>query len=52
MAKSTGTVPPQKLNLPELANIHITHPAIGKTIQQMLEYINKNVNPLQGNKRG
>jgi hypothetical protein len=46
---ASGTSKPQVLTLPHLASIHAEHPAIGKTLQQILEYINKNVVPIQGN---
>lgn len=42
---------PQKLTLPQLPNIHQTHPHIGKALQDIVNYINKNVTPVQGNKK-
>lgn len=47
---STGKSAPQKLSLPQLTGIHQTHPEIGKSLQAILDYINTNVDPKQGNK--
>lgn len=41
---------PQKLAIPQLTGIHQSHPEVGKAIQTIMEYINLNVNPVQGNK--
>ncbi|MBU6231680.1 hypothetical protein KGP36_03345 [Patescibacteria group bacterium] len=41
---------PQKLSIPQLADIHLNHPPTGKAIQAILEYINANVTPVQGNR--
>lgn len=47
---STGKAKPQALSIPQLAIIHQKHPEVGKAIQTILEYINKNVTPVQGTK--
>jgi hypothetical protein len=41
---------PQKLTLPQLADVHLSNPPIGKAIQTIQEYINTNVTPAPGNK--
>lgn len=41
---------PKPLSIPQLTAIHQKNPEIGKAIQTILEYINKNVTPKQGNK--
>jgi len=43
-------VKPRNLDLPTLNKIHLQNPEIGKALQKILEYINKNVTPVQGNK--
>lgn len=40
---------PKLLSIPQLADIHQNHPPTGKAIQAILEYLNKNLVPLQGN---
>ena len=35
-----------------LAKIHKEHPEVGKALQIIMEYIRKNVVPIQGNKVG
>lgn len=50
MAASTGKSKPQLLNIPQLASIHQFHPETGKAIQAIVEYVNSNVTPVQGNK--
>lgn len=47
---NTGKSKPQLLQIPQLAEIHLNHPPTGKAIQTILEYINKNVTPAQGNR--
>lgn len=47
---ATNNAPPKLLSIPELAGIHVSHPPIGKAIQAILDYVNKNVTPPQGNK--
>jgi len=47
---NTGKGAPQQLSIPQLAEIHLNHPPTGKAIQAILEYINKNLPPIQGNK--
>lgn len=39
------------LSLPHLPAIHMKDPAVGKTFKQILDYINKNVTPKEGNKQ-
>jgi hypothetical protein len=41
---------PQKLVLPQLADVHLTSPPVGKALQTIQEYINTNVTPVQGNR--
>lgn len=41
---------PKLLTLQQLNKIHITHPDIGKALQSIVEYVNKNVTPKQGSK--
>lgn len=45
-----NTVIPQRLNLTHLAGIHTESPAVGKTLQQIADYVNDNVTPTPGNK--
>jgi hypothetical protein len=47
---ATNKVKPQLLNVSQLAQIHLFHPATGKAIQDIVDYINKTVAPPQGNK--
>lgn len=42
---------PKLLEIPSLPKIHQTHPEVGQAIKIMVEYINKNVTPIQGNRR-
>jgi len=44
------TVKPQLLSIPQIDEIHLAHPPTGKAIQTIVDYINRNVNPVQGNK--
>lgn len=46
-----GTAKPQLLSISQLEVIHREHPEIGKALQGMLEYINRNVVPISGNKK-
>ena len=46
-----ATAKPQLLNIPELEQIHKEHPRVGKAIQAILEYVNRNVTPAQGTKQ-
>ncbi len=41
---------PQKLDIPQLGDIHITHPPIGKALAAIVEYVNRNVTPVPGTK--
>lgn len=41
---------PKKLQIETLPKIHLTDPHIGKAIKQIVDYINKNVTPVQGNR--
>lgn len=41
---------PKQLDVPQLAAIKKTHPEIGKAIDAIIEYIRKNVTPVQGNR--
>ena len=50
MAPNTKLEKPQLLQIPQLADIHHNHPPTGKAIQQIVDYINRNINPIQGNK--
>lgn len=50
MASNTAKSP-KLLSIPQLGGIHQSHPPIGKALQTMLDYINKNVTPKQGNKQ-
>ena len=47
---STGKAKPQLLSLPQLTSIHQRDPEIGKALQVILEYLNVNLPPKQGNK--
>lgn len=50
MPANTGKAKPQLLSIPQLASIHHNHPETGKAIQTIMEYINRNVVPIQGDK--
>lgn len=41
---------PELLNIPTLASIHLKDPDVGKALQTIVDYINANVTPPQGNK--
>jgi hypothetical protein len=41
---------PQKLVVPQQTDIHLNNPATGKAIQTIVNYVNQNVTPVQGNK--
>jgi hypothetical protein len=41
---------PKLLSLPMLPKVHQTHPEVGKALEAILQYINKNVTPVQGNR--
>lgn len=43
---------PSLLNISGLAGIHQSHPEIGKALQQIQEFLNTNVTPTQGTKKG
>ena len=47
---NTGKASPQLLSIPQIAAIHQFHPETGKALQTILEYINKNLIPKQGNR--
>lgn len=47
---ATNKAQPQLLSVSTLAKIHTTHPEIGRGLQEIIEYINKNVTPPQGTK--
>ena len=47
---STNTAKPALLAVTQIAEIHLNHPPTGKAIQAIVDYINKNVTPKQGNK--
>lgn len=49
MADSTTPNTSKLLDIPQLAEIHLNHPPTGKAIQAILEYINRNVAPVEGN---
>ena len=43
---------PKQIDIPNLGGIKQTHPEIGKAFEQLLNYIRKNVVPIQGNRKG
>lgn len=47
---ATNKAQPQILSVPQLAEIHLNHPATGKAIQTIIDYINKTVSPVTGTK--
>jgi hypothetical protein len=51
MAESTGLAKPQLLTIPQLADIHQNHAPTANAIIAIVDYINKNVAPVQGNKK-
>lgn len=42
---------PKLLTVPTLSKIHITHPEVGKALQEIIRYINANLTPRQGNRQ-
>ena len=50
MAPPTGFSAPSLLVLPQLPKIVQANPDIGRALQDIVDYINKNVTPVQGNK--
>lgn len=44
-------VKPKNLTVSTLAKIHVLHPEVGKALKEIIEYINRNVAPKQGNKQ-
>lgn len=47
---STGLSKPKLFVIHELGGIHQSHPPIGKALQAIVDYINRNVQPVQGTK--
>ena len=43
-------VKPKLLQIPSLPKIHEQHPEVGQAIKIIVEYLNKNLTPRQGNK--
>ena len=41
---------PKQIELPMLGAIHQKHPEVGKALQIIMEYLRKNLPPVQGNK--
>lgn len=46
-----AAVKPKLLQVSTLPKIHLTDPHIGKAIDDIVKYINKNLTPRQGNKQ-
>lgn len=44
-------VKPRNLQISTLPKIHKMHPEIGKALREMIDYINRNLTPKQGNKQ-
>lgn len=42
---------PAKLDLTGIADIHLNHPPTAQALKQIVDYINANVTPVQGNKK-
>lgn len=47
---NSGKSKPSQLSIPQIADIHLNHPPTGKALDTIIEYINKNLPPVQGNK--
>lgn len=50
MAINTN-IAPQLLTLPSISKIHLSDPEIGKALQDIVDYINANITPTQGDKQ-
>ena len=44
-------VKPKNLSVSTLPKIHVKHPEVGKALDEIIRYINRNVTPKQGNKQ-
>lgn len=44
-------VKPRNLSVSTLPKIHQMHPEVGKALKEIIEYINRNLAPKQGNKQ-
>lgn len=42
---------PKQLTIHTLPRIHVTHPEIGKALDQIVQYLRKNLPPMQGNRQ-
>lgn len=42
---------PKLLQIPSLPKIHAQHPEVGQAIKIIVEYLNQNLSPKQGNKQ-
>ena len=47
---STNKQAPGLLSLSTLAKVHTSHPEIGRSLQEIVDYINQNITPPQGTK--
>lgn len=43
-------VKPKQITIPSLPKIHQQHPEIGKALDIIVQYLRKNLPPVQGNK--
>jgi hypothetical protein len=47
---ATNKSKPKLLNISQIPKIHVSHPEIGKAIQSVVDYVNKSIVPVQGNR--
>lgn len=46
-----ASIKPKQLDVPQIDKIHLQLPEVGKALDTMVQFIRKNVTPLQGNKK-